>query len=94
MKFRTAIISAAAVVLAGGAIISATQGPQPCRVTTHGVIEDDGREKLVGTSNCETGTVLFTLGNVPVELSVRNHAFGAWVITENGETVALQDVRG
>ena len=94
MKFRSAIIGIAAASLAGGAIISALQGPQPCQATTHGIVTDKGREKLVGISDCETGTILFTLEGVPVELSIRNHAFGAWVISENGRTIALQDVRG
>lgn len=93
MKFRSAIIGIAAVILAGGAIISAVQGPQPCKPTTHGVVSENGRDKLVGMSDCKTGTVLFTLEGVPAELSVRNHSFGAWVITEDGKTVALQDVR-
>ena len=94
MKPRTIIIAAAAVVLAGGAILSAAQGPQPCRATSQGISGEPGREKLVGIADCERGTVALDIGGQSVSLSVQNHTFAAWIITENGRTVALQDVRG
>ena len=93
MKPRTIIIGAAAVILAGGAILSAAQGPQPCRATTNGISGEPGREKLVGMADCESGTIVLDFAGLPVSLSVQNHTFAAWVITENGKTVALQDVR-
>lgn len=93
MKPTTIIIAGAAVILAGGAILSAAQGPQPCRATTQGISGEPGREKLVGVADCESGTIVLDIGGLPVSLSVQNHTFAAWVIIQDGKTVALQDVR-
>lgn len=95
---KSIIIGTAAVILAGGYLLSvASQTPEDdlCRITSHSVVVDEGgRERISGMSDCERGTVLFNLDGIPTELSVENHIFGAWVVTDGGDLVALVDVRG
>ena len=51
MNFRTAVIVTAAAILAGGALLMPDQD-EGCRVTSHTVIEEGGRDKVVGMSDC------------------------------------------
>lgn len=93
MKFRTIIVSAAVATLAAGALISAAQGPQPCKAVSHDIIDDAGRLKLVGTASCKTGSVPVSIDGATAALSVHNSLFGAWLETSDGKPVSLRDVR-
>ncbi|WP_162630598.1 hypothetical protein [Paracoccus endophyticus] len=93
MKVRTIVISAAAVILGMGAAIRGFQGPRPCTVTSQGVTERDGRPIIVGTSSCESGTVILVFNGLPFDLSVSNSTFGGWLVTDSDKAVSVIDIR-
>lgn len=92
MKFRTAVVVAAAGILAGGALLTPKESEE-CRVTSHTVVEDGGAEKVIGMSNCEAGSVLLVLDGVPFDMPVENNLFAAWIEYEGEKPVSVRNAR-
>ena len=92
MKFRTAVIVVAAGILAAGALLMPKESSE-CRVTSHSIIEEGGRQKVVGMSNCESGSVPLVLEDIPFSVTVENGLFGAWVEYEGDKPIAVVDTR-
>ncbi len=92
MKSRTIIIGAAAAILTAGWLISADRETD-CRVTSHSIIEENGRAKVIGTSNCKDGAAQLVLDGVPFDVTVKSGVFGAWIDYQDGKPVSATDVR-
>jgi len=95
VNFRTITITAAAVILGAGALLSRNDGEaEECRIESQGErMASDELMTVTGTSNCETGTVLLTLEGVPFEIAVRNGLFGAEVEMDGDKPVSVRDMR-